>query len=150
MIKQEHLQNGLIKTYSDEEKYIINSAGTKFACAIDSASSNPIYEETDVQIATTKEVQVPSYYKEVEKRLINAVQKYMDSKAEERGYDSILSVCSYINSGVEKFDIEGDLARKWRSACWDYCNDQLDRFKAGERGIPTEEELIDELPKLVW
>ena len=66
------------------------------------------------------------------------------------GYDEIQAVCSYINTGNLKFDAEGEACRKWRSAVWEKCYDMVSEIKTGERVIPTEDELIAELPPLEW
>lgn len=87
---------------------------------------------------------------EIKQMLIDGVQNWMDETAMERGYDSILSACSYIDTGVERFDNEGAEARRWRSQVWAYCYAYLDEVLVGERTIPTLEELIEELPKINW
>ena len=87
---------------------------------------------------------------EIKQMLIDGVQNYMDEVAMTRGYDGILSACSYIDTGVERFDIEGAQARKWRSQVWAYCYEYLDDVLAGTRTIPSLEELIAELPKINW
>lgn len=87
---------------------------------------------------------------ELKQALTDAVQVHMDETAEAKGYDNIFTVCTYIDTGVERFDEDGRKARVWRSACWSYCYAQLALFEAGEREIPTAEELIAELPKLEW
>lgn len=86
---------------------------------------------------------------EIQKQLTNAVQRVLDSKAQELNYDNCLSVCSYIDTGVAKFDDESRAFRKWRSAVWSKGYEILAQVQAGERGIPTEEELLAELPVLV-
>lgn len=87
---------------------------------------------------------------EIKQMLIDGVQNHLDEVAMSRGYDGILSVCSYFDSGVERFDYEGVQARKWRSQVWAYCYAYLDDVLAGNRPIPTLEELIEELPKIEW
>lgn len=87
---------------------------------------------------------------EIQKALTDMVQGYMDTKAQERGYDSILSACSYVDTGIERFDQEGTKARAWRSAVWQKCYDVLAEVQEGVRAVPTEEELIAELPVLEW
>lgn len=87
---------------------------------------------------------------EIKQMLIDGVQNWMDEIAMSRGYDSILSACSYIKTGVERFDTEGQQAREWRSQVWIYCYNYLDEVLAGNRSIPTLEELIEELPKIDW
>ncbi len=81
-------------------------------------------------------------------RLEAAVQKYMDSKAQERGYDSILSASSYAGF-TNPFQAEGQAFIKWRGAVWAYCYQELAKVQAGQRAVPTEAGLIAELPALV-
>lgn len=78
------------------------------------------------------------------------MQAYMDDAVKARGYDGILSACSYINTGIERFDSEGAACRMWRSAVWEKCYAILAEVQAGARAVPTVEELINELPKLEW
>lgn len=85
----------------------------------------------------------------IQKQLTDAVQRHLDSKAQELNYDSCLSVCSYIDTGIQKFDEEGRAFRKWRSQVWAKGYEILAQVQSGERDIPTEEELIAELPELV-
>ncbi len=84
----------------------------------------------------------------IQKQLTDAVQRVLDNKAQELLYDSCLSVCSYIDTGVTKFDDEGRAFRAWRSQVWAKCYEILDEFNTGTRAIPTEEELMAMLPKL--
>lgn len=85
----------------------------------------------------------------IQKQLTNAVQSVLDKKAQELLYDNCLSVCSYIDTGVPKFDDESRAFRKWRSAVWSKGYEILDLVKSGEMAIPSEEELIALLPELV-
>ena len=86
---------------------------------------------------------------QTQKQLTAAVQHVLDAKAQELNYDSCLSVCSYIDTGVPKFDAEGIAFRKWRSSVWAKGYEILAQVQAGQRAIPTEAELIAELPQLV-
>ena len=76
------------------------------------------------------------------------VQKMLDDAAKALGYDSCLSVCSYIDTGVEKFDAEGKQFRAWRSAIWARGYELLAEVKAGAHPVPTPEELPELMPKL--
>lgn len=87
---------------------------------------------------------------ELRQQLTDAVQHYMDDSVAKKGYDSILSACSYSNSTDETFRAEGQACLKWRDEVWRKCYDILAEILAGVRAIPTEEELIAELPVLVW
>ena len=86
---------------------------------------------------------------QIQQEFTNAIQSYLDTKAQELNYDSCLSVCSYVDTGVAKFDAEGKAFRAWRSAVWTKGYEILDKVLAGKRKLPTKEELISELPELI-
>lgn len=86
---------------------------------------------------------------EIQKQLTDVVQCVLDTKAQELNYDNCLSVCSYIDTGVPKFDAEGKAFRAWRSAVWAKGYAILAEVQECKREIPTEEELLAELPELV-
>ena len=102
------------------------------------------YEVVAIPAPTPEEIA-----EKIQKQLTDAVQNVLDSKAQELLYDSCLSVCSYVDTGVAKFDAEGRAFRTWRSAVWAKGYDILAQVQSGQRAIPTEEQLIAELPKLV-
>ena len=84
----------------------------------------------------------------------SAVQRYMDAKAAERGYGDekippLASAVTYADEpAVPKFQNEGKAFRAWRSLVWEKCYAIMDEVIAGTREIPTEEQLIAELPAL--
>lgn len=102
------------------------------------------------EIAARKELQKNSNQKELVKRFTDIVQKVLDETAQSRNYDSIISVCSYATSNNPKFRAEAEACVAWRDAVWEYCYEELDKFERGEREVPSEKELIEELPKLEW
>lgn len=83
-------------------------------------------------------------------RLTRAVQGYMDSVAQQRNYDSILSLCTYATSSIPRFQVEGQAGVLWRDACWQLGYDLIARVRAGEASIPTEAELLAMLPPMQW
>ena len=85
---------------------------------------------------------------DIQKTLTEKVQSYLDDEAKKLNYDSCLSVCSYVETGVKKFDEEGAAFRAWRSAVWAKGYEIVAEVKAGKRDVPTEEELFAELPSL--
>ena len=88
---------------------------------------------------------------EIQKLLTDGVQAYMDSKVQERNYDNVHTcVGTYLYSPIEKFRLEAEAVRDWVSYVWAKCYSILDEVKAGKRAIPTLEEVIAELPVLVW
>lgn len=89
----------------------------------------------------------------IQKKLTDAVQNWMDRRAQERGYDNIASACSYIQSTDEVFRAEAEVCVAWRDRVWRYCYNVLDAVMAGQRSIPTVAELLAELDAelpLVW
>ena len=88
---------------------------------------------------------------EIQKRLTDGVQRWMDSKVQERNYDSVHTcVGTYLYSPIEKFRLEAEAVRDWVSYVWAKCYAILAEVEAGVRGIPTLEEVIAELPQLEW
>jgi|GEM_PF-1528013 len=86
----------------------------------------------------------------VRKALVDAVQAHLDATAQTRGYDGILSLASYAASNNPPFAIEGRAGADWRDAVWLYCYGVLAAVQAGTRPVPSAEELVAELPALVW
>lgn len=81
---------------------------------------------------------------------VNTAQAIMDSKMQERGYDGILSACTYATSSVSQFATEGQAAVTWRDSVWAKCYEILNAVTAGQRQQPTLQEFIDELPAFTW
>ena len=79
-----------------------------------------------------------------------AVQKHLDDFARTRGYDGILSACTYATSTNPRFAAEGQYAVEARDATWTKFYEVLAAVEAGSRPMPTMEELIAELPVLEW
>lgn len=82
--------------------------------------------------------------------LTNAVQRHLDSTARTRNYDGILSLCSYAASANPKFGPEGLAGVAWRDAVWAACYAILADVQGGQRAVPTADELLAELPAMVW
>lgn len=77
------------------------------------------------------------------------VQFHMDSAAREFGYDDISNAITYAEEpAVPKFQEEGRAFRSWRSLVWKRCYEIFDEVSGGSREIPTDEELLSEIPKL--
>ena len=88
---------------------------------------------------------------EIQKRLTDGVQNWMDNIVQERNYDNVHTcVGTYLYSPIEKFRLEAEAVRDWVSYVWAKCYEILAQVEAGERDIPTLEEVISELPILVW
>jgi len=82
---------------------------------------------------------------------MSAVQLHMDSEAKKKGYDNILSACTYANSTIPKFKAEGKAAVLWRDQIWDYCFVNIQSMQDGTRSLPKDiQSFIEELPKINW
>ena len=87
---------------------------------------------------------------QIQKELTAAVQLYMDSKVQEKGYDSILTACTYATSADLIFAKEAQTCIEWRDAVWRCCYKLFENMLSGSCSIMTQEEFIAELPPLVW
>lgn len=93
---------------------------------------------------------VPFAPEEIQQHLVNAIQRHLDDTAQSRAYDGILSLCTYATSPSQRFAAEGQAGVEWRDSCWTAGYQILAECQAGTREIPTPEELIAELPVMVW
>lgn len=90
----------------------------------------------------------PPTLDEIRRGITNAIQAHLDTTAQGKGYDNIVSACSY--AGYENvFQAEAVAFGQWRAAVWAYCYVELEKVLKGERPMPTIEEIISELPALV-
>ena len=80
----------------------------------------------------------------------DAVQGHLDEECKPHSYDGILSLCTYAASTVPSFKAEGQAGVEWRDACWAYTYTQLALVQSGDRAVPTVDELLSELPDMVW
>lgn len=102
---------------------------------------------TDETWQATEPVMVESQ-RQARDRLTSAVQRHLDATAQARGYDSILSACSYAGA-PNPFQAEGAAFLAWRGVVWATCYQVLADAQAGARPIPADDELIAELPVMV-
>ena len=98
----------------------------------------PLTEE-EIQIAFDARIQ---FFK-------NIVSEYLDQAVIEKGYDNIVSACSYAGYPNE-YQLEAQAAIEFRASVWSMCYTILDDVKNKVRTEPTEEELLNELPTIVW
>jgi hypothetical protein len=91
----------------------------------------------------------PPSPEEIKQAKVALVQSHMDEQARTLGYDGISNAITYADEpAVEKFQNEGRAFRTWRSLVWEKCYAIFDDVQAGARQIPTDQELIAELPAL--
>jgi hypothetical protein len=92
----------------------------------------------------------PKTPEQIEAEFVAKVQSRLDTFARSRGYDGILSACTYVTSTNPKFAAEGQYCVQARDATWAKCYAILTSVQAGQRPVPTWEELEAELPALEW
>ena len=76
----------------------------------------------------------------------NAIQNLLDTKAQEYRYDNMMSVRSY--AGFENpFQVEAQGMAIWASSCWVKAGEIEADVLAGNRAMPTVEEVLLEMPE---
>ena len=83
-------------------------------------------------------------------RITDNVQVHMDMTVKSRGYDNLLSACTYAASNNTKFKAEGLACTQWRDDVWSFCYQLMSDVIQGIRPLPTEDEIITMLPTLNW
>lgn len=87
---------------------------------------------------------------EIKAAKVSLVQAHMDAAARALNYDSISNAITYAEEpAVPRFQAEGQALRAWRSLVWATCYEIVADIEAGVRDVPSDEELIAELPELV-
>ena len=79
-----------------------------------------------------------------------AIQGHLDSFAQTRNYDGILSATTYAASTVPKFQAEGQYAVKARDLTWAKGYEIMGAVLSGQRPLPALTEVLAELPSLAW
>lgn len=83
--------------------------------------------------------------------IVEAVQNSLDTFAKTRGYDNILSACTYATDIDATFSAEGQYCVGSRGATWRKLYEILDEVNAGIRPEPTcYADIEPELPALNW
>ena len=91
----------------------------------------------------------PSYQDQIFELTVQ-VQRMMDDEVKKRGYDSILSACTYATSKVPKFQAEGQACVEWRDDVWVAFYQHLGKVKDAGTDPPTFDDLVTILPAMVW
>jgi hypothetical protein len=83
--------------------------------------------------------------------IVQDTKHHLDFFAQTRGYDSILSACTYATSNIAKFAAEGQYCIEARDLTWSKLYLILDEIETGNRTMVKHfNEIKDELPTLVW
>lgn len=80
----------------------------------------------------------------------NAISAHITAAAKGRGYDSEDGLASYALSANPAWQAEAKAFIFWRDAVWTYTFQQLAAVISGQRQQPGIEDMIKELPAIVW
>lgn len=87
----------------------------------------------------------------LQQEIVQAVQLRLDTFAQSRNYDSILSASTYATSSIPKFAQEGQAAVNARDATWATLYTVLGEVQSGKRPMPGGyTDIESELPVLNW
>lgn len=132
-------------------KYYKDPDGAVFAFESDGSQDECI--DAGFVLMTDAEVQEHLYPTptpdQISASKVATVRAFMDGKARELKYDDIATAVTYADEpAIPKFQAEGQAFRTWRSLVWERCYEILQEVQDGTRPIPSDEELIAELPDL--
>lgn len=82
-------------------------------------------------------------------RLTGALEAHYDATAQTRHYDNRLT-CALRSGYPGPFQAEGAAFGTWMDTCNAYGYQVIADVEAGKRPIPTAEELVAEMPEMVW
>ncbi len=83
--------------------------------------------------------------------VIAQTQERLDAFARTRGYDGVLSACTYATSTLQRFQEEGQYCVQARDATWLALYTLMAEVEAGQRPIPSSYADIEPLlPALEW
>lgn len=106
-----------------------------------------ITERTPEDIAARQAAKI----EQIKQAIVQATQQRLDDFARTRGYDGILSACTYAASSVPKFAAEGQTAVMARDATWAALYVEMQLVTAGMKQMPTSFADVEPLlPALVW
>jgi hypothetical protein len=91
----------------------------------------------------------PPTPEEIQAEFTRKIQERLDDFARSRGYDGILSACTYAASDVTKFADEGQYAVTVRDATWAKAYELLAGYETSGT-IPDWADIETQLPALVW
>ncbi|MFC0245834.1 hypothetical protein ACFOLL_12540 [Falsochrobactrum ovis] len=78
------------------------------------------------------------------------IQNLIDTKAQEKDYDSGATLASYVSSTIPQWAAEAQAFVAWRDAVWLHALTELDKVQSGARSQPTIEGFLAELPTMEW
>ena len=100
-------------------------------------------DQSQVDEALSK--QSERYKQEVQSAISRAIQEHLDTKVQEFRYDNMMSARSYAGYS-NPFQSEAQALALWCADCWAKAGEIEADVEAGNRELPTVDEVIAELP----
>lgn len=93
----------------------------------------------------------PKSLEDLQDEIVMNTQRRLDDFAKSRGYDNIMSACSYTTSTKPRFAAESQYAVEIRDETWDMLYQILAEVQSGVRPIPSGyADIESDLPLLEW
>lgn len=128
-------------------------ANTQFLVGVEPYILNDNVYNVVVQNKPQEEVDQANFRRllQVAQGFTMEAQARLDEFAKQRGYDNILSACSYVTSKIPRFINDANRAIDLRDQWWLILNEIFEKVVSGQRAEPVNfEELLPELPELTW
>lgn len=113
---------------------------------MDNSQGKVITVVDGVVVSVTPPIDIKALFKSLE----YVTQKHLDEFAKQKGYDNIISVCTYATSSNIARALEGQKAVDNRDLVWDHYFSKLELYTQPNAVLPTVEEYIATLPVLSW
>ncbi len=104
--------------------------------------------QIDFSHVITAEDKAAAAAEAMQARLTAAIDRHVEDTARVRGYNGAAALAGYATSKVWQAEAQAFVA--WRDDVWLAAFAILDDVQSGVRAIPTEAELIAELPVIGW
>jgi hypothetical protein len=142
-------------THNDKLKAILTlRPGAAFSLRDDEQGNTNVEWQDEVQVQPTDEEIEAEYAtqtaKEAMAAVVTAIQTTLDNGAKAKGYDNIISACTYSMQppGV-MFQAEGQAFVNWRTNVWATAYATLAQVQAGTVPMPTPEQAVAAMPAYV-
>lgn len=120
----------------------------RVAGEVDAGWTDELQSNRVIQTLHSQPAPTPSP-EEIEAAVVAGVQQRLDAFAQSRGYDDVLSACTYANSTIDKFKAEGQRCVDLRDQCWATCYQFL--ASALQNGsLPNVDDVMAALPAMEW
>lgn len=120
-----------------------NENGIAHIEEIDWQQGKPEEARQFIIVANSARVETPE---EMQARYTALAQEALDAFARSRGYDSIMSACSYYGSTDPQFSAEAEYCMALRDRTWRKGYEILNAVMAGTMELPTEDAFLAMLP----